>query len=71
MMDFIYVLGLEISGMVFFIYGFFWGINNGYLDEVVYKLVIDKVWNYLIKIVLQKNGKIGYVQLIGEKVILG
>lgn len=61
----------ETSGTAFFTYGFLWGINNGYLDEAVYKPVIDKAWNYLAKTALQKNGKIGYVQPIGEKAIPG
>lgn len=33
--------------------------------------MIDKAWNYLTKTALQKNGKIGYVQPIGEKAIPG
>ena len=33
--------GPETSGTAFFTYGFLWGINNGYLDEAVYKPVIN------------------------------
>ena len=47
------------------------GNQYGYLDEAVYKPVINKAWNYLAKTALQKNGKIGYVQPIGEKAIPG
>lgn len=71
MMDPTHAPGPETSGTAFFTYGFLWGINNGYLDEAVYKPVIDKAWNYLTKTALQKNGKIGYVQPIGEKAIPG
>ncbi len=71
MMDPTHAPGPETSGTAFFTYGFLWGINNGYLDEAVYKPVIDKAWNYLAKTALQKNGKIGYVQPIGEKAIPG
>ena len=71
MMDPTHAPGPETSGTAFFTYGFLWGINNGYLDEAVYKPVINKAWNYLAKTALQKNGKIGYVQPIGEKAIPG
>lgn len=63
--------GPETSGTAFFMYGILWGINNGYLDEATYKPVITKAWNYLKKTALQKNGRIGYVQPIGEKAIPG
>ena len=71
MMDPTHAPGPETSGTAFFTYGFLWGINNGYLDEAVYKPVVDKAWSYLTKTALQKNGKIGYVQPIGEKAIPG
>lgn len=63
--------GPETSGTAFFTYGILWGINNGYLDGATYKPVIDKAWNYLTKTALQKSGKVGYVQPIGEKAIPG
>lgn len=59
--------GRETSGTAFFTYGFLWGVNNGYLDEATYKPVIDKAWNYLSTIALQPDGKVGYVQPIGER----
>ena len=59
--------GYETSGTAFFTYGFLWGINNGLLEKDTYKDVIDKSWKYLTKIALQPNGKVGYVQPIGER----
>ena len=59
--------GYETSGTAFFLYGFLWGINNGYFPKETYNSVIEKGWNYLTKIALQKDGKVGYVQPIGER----
>ena len=61
-----YASGYETSGTAFFTYGYLWGINNGYLSEKEYIQTVDKAWNYLTKIAMQPNGKIGYVQPIGE-----
>lgn len=63
--------GYETSGTAFFTYGYLWGINNGYLKGCKYKKVALKGWKYLSTIALQPNGKIGYVQPIGEKAIPG
>ncbi len=71
MMDPEHAPGPETSGTAFFTYGFLWGINNGYLDEATYMPVVKKAWNYLKKTALQKDGRVGYVQPIGEKAIPG
>ena len=63
--------GYETSGTAFFCYGLLWGVNNGYLSEKEYAPVIEKAWHYLTTVALQKNGKIGYVQPIGERAIPG
>lgn len=63
--------GAETSGTAFFTYGFLWGINNGYLSEDEYGEVAEKGWDYLTTIALQADGKVGYVQPIGEKAIPG
>ena len=63
--------GPETSGTAFFTYGFLWGINNGLLNEKEYLPVVMKSWNYLSNTALQPNGKIGYVQPIGERAIPG
>lgn len=63
--------GAETSGTAFFTYGLFWGINNGYLDRETYLPVAMKAWNFLKNTALQKDGRVGYVQPIGEKAIPG
>jgi len=59
--------GFETSGTAFFTYGFLWGVNNGLLEKDIYKDVITKSWKYLTEIALQPDGKVGYVQPIGER----
>ncbi|MFC0772370.1 glycoside hydrolase family 88/105 protein [Terrimonas alba] len=63
--------GPETSGTAFFTYGLLWGINNAYLKEKEYLPVVKKSWDYLVKVALQPDGKIGYVQPIGERAIPG
>jgi len=63
--------GYETSGTAFFTYGFLWGINNGYLKSNDYKKTALKGWNYLSNKALQPNGRVGYVQPIGERAIPG
>jgi len=63
--------GAETSGTAFFTYGLLWGINNGYLKEKTYLPAARKGWDYLTKTALQQDGKLGYVQPIGEKAIPG
>ncbi len=61
----------ETSGTAFFTYGLLWGINNGYLNDPKYLDAAQKGWNYLKNVALQKDGRVGYVQPIGEKAIPG
>ena len=63
--------GPETSGTAFFTYGFLWGINNGILNGTEYSVVVLKSWKYLTEVALQPDGKLGYVQPIGEKAIPG
>jgi rhamnogalacturonyl hydrolase YesR len=63
--------GLEISGTAFLTYGILWGINNRLLDPETYYPTVEKSWNYLTAVALQPDGRVGYVQPIGEKAILG
>ena len=63
--------GYETSGTAFFCYGLLWGVNHGYLSKKEFGPTIEKAWNYLTTIALQKDGKIGYVQPIGERAIPG
>ena len=70
-MDPAHAPGPETSGTAFFIYGYMWGINNGFFEEDLYLPVVKKGWDYLSKTALQSDGKVGYVQPIGEKAIPG
>jgi rhamnogalacturonyl hydrolase YesR len=63
--------GPETSGTAFFVYGYLWGINNGLLERDDYLPVVRKGWRYLSKTALQPDGKIGYVQPIGDRAIPG
>ncbi len=56
----------ESSGTAFFCYGIAWGINNGLLSEKKYRPVVDKAWEALLSSV-HPDGKLGYVQPIGDK----
>ena len=63
--------GPETSGTAFFTYGLMWGGNNGLLSASEYMPVIDRAWEYLSMKALQKSGRVGYVQPIGERAIPG
>jgi rhamnogalacturonyl hydrolase YesR len=63
--------GPETSGTAFFTYAYLWGINNGLLDRAEYAPVALKGWDYLTRVALQPDGKIGYVQPIGDRAIPG
>ena len=71
MMDPTFAPGPETSGTAFFTYGYLWGVNNGLLDAKQYRKTIDRAWKYLTETALQPDGKVGYVQPIGEKAIPG
>ena len=63
--------GPETSGTAFFTYGLLWGVNNGYLPKAEFTTTIDRAWAYLSETALQSDGKVGYVQPIGERAIPG
>jgi rhamnogalacturonyl hydrolase YesR len=71
MMDAEQAPGPETSGTAFFTYGILWGINNGLLPEKKFAPVVNRAWKYLSTTALQADGKVGYVQPIGEKAIPG
>ena len=71
MMDANHAPGPETSGTAFFTYGMLWGVNNGYLSRKDYAPVIRRAWSYLTTTALQPNGRVGYVQPIGERAIPG
>ena len=67
MLDPAHAPGPETSGTAFFTYGLLWGVNNGLLSKEEYTPVIKKAWAYLSKVALQPDGRVGYVQPIGER----
>ena len=71
MLDANHAPGPETSGTAFFCYGLQWGINNGLLDEQTYRPTVEKAWKYLTETALQRDGRVGYVQPIGERAIPG
>lgn len=71
MMDAAQAPGPETSGTAFFCYGLLWGVNHGYLAEREFKPAIQRAWRYLTKTALQSDGRVGYVQPIGERAIPG
>jgi len=63
--------GYETSGTAFFCYGMLWGVNNGYLQKKEFAPAIERAWHYLTTKALQADGKVGYVQPIGDRAIPG
>jgi len=63
--------GPESSGTAFFTYAYAWGINNGYLDRAEYAPAALNGWRFLKGTALQPDGRVGYVQPIGERAIPG
>lgn len=63
--------GPETSGTAFFAYGIIWGVNNGFLAKKDYKKCIDRAWQYISETAVQADGKVGYVQPIGDRAIPG
>lgn len=63
--------GPESSGTAFFTYAYAWGINNGILDRATYGQTALRGWRFLSETALQPDGKVGYVQPIGERAIPG
>ena len=56
----------ESSGTAFFCYGITWGINNGLLSKKKYTPVVKKAWQALLTSI-HPDGKLGYVQPVGDK----
>lgn len=58
--------GKEASGTGFYCFALTWGINNGLLPYNQYYPIVEKAWAALVSSV-HPDGKVGYVQQIGEK----
>ena len=56
--------GGEVSGSGFFCYALAWGINNGLLDEELYRPFVERTWKALNQCV-SPEGRVGWVQPIG------
>lgn len=56
----------ESSGTALFCYGLAWGINKGLLPKKQYLPVVQKAWGALVNC-LHPDGKLGYVQNVGDK----
>ncbi len=54
----------EMSATAFFVFGFAWGINNGYLDKDTYLPSVLKGWKSMVTSVWP-DGKVGFIQPIG------
>ncbi|MBY0239590.1 MAG: glycoside hydrolase family 88 protein [Burkholderiaceae bacterium] len=63
--------GPESSGTAFFTYGYLWGINHGILPRAQYLPVALNGWRFLSKVAVQADGKVGYVQPIGDRALPG
>jgi len=59
--------GPETSGTTFFTYGLAWGIRKGLLDAATYSAPMQKAWNGLSTVALQKDGLLGYTQSSGDR----
>lgn len=55
----------ETSGTAFYVYAFAYGINHGLLSKEEYLPALQKGWKALVD-ALDQDGKLGYVQPIGE-----
>jgi len=58
--------GPETSGTALFVYGMAWGINNGLLSKSTYLPVVARAWNGMVRVAVHPDGKLGYVQGIGQ-----
>lgn len=56
----------ETSGTGLYCYALAWGINHGILSRKHYLPVVEKAWQALVSAV-HADGKLGYVQKIGDK----
>ncbi|MGW4214326.1 glycoside hydrolase family 88/105 protein [Lentzea sp. NPDC004789] len=59
--------GPETSGTAFFTYGLAWGIRAGVLGAATYKPAAVKAWDGMVRVALQSNGRLGYVQGAGQQ----
>ncbi|HEY7495111.1 MAG TPA: glycoside hydrolase family 88 protein, partial [Candidatus Tectomicrobia bacterium] len=58
--------GPETSSTALFTYAMAWGINQGYLNRNTYTPVVLKAWDGMVRDAVHPNGKVGYVQGVGN-----
>jgi unsaturated rhamnogalacturonyl hydrolase len=56
----------EISGSALFVYGMAYGVNRGYLDEKVYRPVIERAWAGILRHIYE-DGRLGGIQQTGAE----
>lgn len=71
LLDAAHAPGPESSGTAFFTYGLLWGINQGLLPRSAYLPAVERGWRFLSTVALQPDGRLGYVQPIGDRAIPG
>jgi rhamnogalacturonyl hydrolase YesR len=59
--------GPESSGTALFTYGIARGIREGLLRKSTYGSVVAKAWKGMVKFAVHTDGKLGYVQDIGQQ----
>ena len=55
----------EMSATAFFVFGFAWGIDNGYLDKDKYLPAVISGWEAMVSAVWP-DGKVGFIQPVGS-----
>jgi len=71
LMDPAHAPGPETSGTAFFTFGLLWGVNSGLLPRERFLPAAQKGWRYLTTVAMQPDGRLGYVQPIGDRAIPG
>jgi unsaturated rhamnogalacturonyl hydrolase len=56
----------EMSGTAFYCYALAWGVNHGVLNSVTYRPAVSAAWTAL-KRAVQPDGRLGFVQQIGDQ----
>ena len=55
----------ETTGSSGILIGLAWGVNSGILDRQRYQPVVEKAWEGLTQLAVQKSGLLGYCQPVG------
>lgn len=63
--------GPESSGTAFMTFGLLRGINMGLLATEEYQPVVRDAWNFLVNVAVDGEGRLGFVQPIGDRAVPG